>query len=187
MAPTLNPKGDRCGMGGRCCRRRLSWLAWQKPVSHAHHQTHPCTHQHAPHISSHTPHCCSQPDAVERLLVRLLPRPSERTVFAGDVVAFTSPFTAAAVAGVGGMGGVLGAAGSALGPEALQNTMVRRVAAMPGDELVAGEGEEDEEAIVVPEVRPGARCQACRAALCLAVLCCAVLCCALLRRFLEMP
>lgn len=86
--------------------------------------------------------------------MRLLPRPSDRSVHTGDVVAFTSPFTAAAVAGGGGLGGGgLGVAGGALGPEALQATMVRRVAAMPGEELVAGEGEEGEETYVVPEVR----------------------------------
>lgn len=35
----------------------------------------------------------------------------------------------------------------------VQNTMIRRVAAMPGDELVAFEGEDHEETFVVPQVR----------------------------------
>ncbi len=110
---------------------------------------------------------CSQPDAVERLLVRLLPRPSERNVFTGDVVAFTSPLTvaAAAVAGPGGAaaarlpyGGSSAAAAAAaaaggIGEELGQSTMVRRVAAMPGDELTTGE-EEGAESYIIPEVRP---------------------------------
>jgi hypothetical protein len=59
----------------------------------------------------------SDPDAVERLLVRLIPRPSPRTIFTGDVVAFTTPLAA-------GLGG-----------DAAQHTMVRRIAAMEGDEM----------------------------------------------------
>lgn len=103
---------------------------------------------------------------MERLLVRLLPRPSERNVFIGDVVAFNSPLTvaAAAVAGPGGaataglpFGGgsaaAAAAAASGLGEELQQSTMVRRVAAMPGDELTTGE-EEGAESYVIPEVRP---------------------------------
>ncbi|EFN53981.1 hypothetical protein CHLNCDRAFT_135936 [Chlorella variabilis] len=105
----------------------------------------------------------SQPDSVERLLVRLLPRPSERTVFTGDVVAFASPLTLAAAAapGGGGLAGALGlppggaaaAAAAEDAAERLANTMVRRVAAMPGDELVTGEDEEAAgfESLVVPE------------------------------------
>ena len=34
-------------------------------------------------------------DGVERLLMRVLPRPSQRSVFVGDVVAFTSPWDTA--------------------------------------------------------------------------------------------
>ncbi|KAL4418699.1 hypothetical protein ABPG77_008713 [Micractinium sp. CCAP 211/92] len=110
------------------------------------------------------PKAASQPDAVERLLVRLLPRPSERNVFTGDVVAFTSPLTvaAAAVAGPGGAaaarlpyGGSSAAAAAAaaaggIGEELGQSTMVRRVAAMPGDELTTGE-EEGAESYIIPE------------------------------------
>lgn len=109
------------------------------------------------------PKATSQPDAVERLLVRLLPRPSERTVFTGDVVAFTSPLTVAAAAVAGPAGAAAGlpfggssaaaaaaAAASGLGEELQQSTMVRRVAAMPGDELTTGE-EEGAESYIIPE------------------------------------
>lgn len=96
------------------------------------------------------PKAASQPDAVERLLVRLLPRATPKTVHTGDVVAFRSPLTVAAAAGAGA-GGLGGFAAAALEPELLQNTMIRRVAAMPGDELVAFEGEEHEETFVVPQ------------------------------------
>ncbi|KAL4440610.1 hypothetical protein ABPG75_003611 [Micractinium tetrahymenae] len=112
------------------------------------------------------PKATGQPDAVERLLVRLLPRPSERNVFNGDVVAFTSPLTvaAAAVAGPGGaaaaglpFGGssaavaaAAAAASPGLGQELQQSTMVRRVSAMPGDELTTGE-EEGAESYIIPE------------------------------------
>ncbi|PSC67635.1 peptidase S24 S26A S26B S26C family [Micractinium conductrix] len=106
------------------------------------------------------PKGASQPDAVEHLLVRLLPRPSERSVFAGDVVAFTSPLTLAVAAGPAGVAGLpLGGGGAAAAAAADQeelaerlrhSAMVRRVAAMPGDELVTGE-EEDSESFVVPE------------------------------------
>ena len=131
MAPTLNPKGARCAAA---CSNLES------------------AGQHSPANSTHSPNSHpprSEPDSIERLLVRLLPRPSERSVHAGDVVAFASPFTTATVAAAGGGGG-LGVAAAALGPEQLQSTMVRRVAAMPGEELVAAEGEEDEECLVVP-------------------------------------
>ncbi|PRW05766.1 mitochondrial inner membrane protease subunit 2-like [Chlorella sorokiniana] len=97
------------------------------------------------------PKAASQPEAVERLLVRLLPRPSSKTVHTGDVVAFRSPLTVAAAAGAGAGGGLGSFAAAALDPELLQNTMIRRVAAMPGDELVAFEGEEHEETFVVPQ------------------------------------
>jgi hypothetical protein len=56
------------------------------------------------------------------------------------------PAAAAAAAGVDPLAG-----------EQLQNTMVRRVAAMPGDELVTGEDEEAAgfDSIVIPEVGGG--------------------------------
>lgn len=57
----------------------------------------------------------STPDACENLLLRLLPRPSSKNVFVGDVVAFNSPLHL---------------------PDR-QNVMVRRVAAMEGDEMVS--------------------------------------------------
>lgn len=62
---------------------------------------------------------CSQPEAVERLLVRLLPRASPKTLHTGDVVAFRSPLTVAAAAGAGA-GGLGGFAAAALDPELLQ-------------------------------------------------------------------
>jgi signal peptidase I len=52
---------------------------------------------------------------VDRLLVRNIPRPSHRSVFVGDVVAFNSP----------------------LSPTSEQSVMVRRVGAGPGDEMVS--------------------------------------------------
>lgn len=61
----------------------------------------------------------SQPEAVERLLVRLLPRASPKTLHTGDVVAFRSPLTVAAAAGAG-VGGLGGFAAAALEPELLQ-------------------------------------------------------------------
>jgi hypothetical protein len=107
---------------------------------------------------------CSQPDSVERLLVRLLPRPSDRTVFAGDVIAFASPFTVAATAAAAAAAAAPAAAASSAAAWGLegagglqQDTMVRRVAAMPGDELVTGE-EEGDESFVVPEVRAACGC-----------------------------
>ena len=51
---------------------------------------------------------------VDRLLMRCIPRPSLRAVFTGDVVAFNSP-----LAGSG-----------------TEHVMVRRVAAMEGEELI---------------------------------------------------
>lgn len=59
--------------------------------------------------------------AVERLVVRLIPRPSSQKVMTGDVVAVRSP----------------------LHPDDEQNVMVRRVAALEGAEM-ASENEEDE-------------------------------------------
>jgi hypothetical protein len=55
-------------------------------------------------------------DALEKLVVRNIPRPSPRSVLVGDVVAFNSPL--------------------ALGSSPVV-TMVRRVAAMEGEEMVA--------------------------------------------------
>ena len=56
----------------------------------------------------------SSTSTVDKLLMRCIPRPSLRAVFAGDVVAFNSP-----VAGPGA-----------------EHLMVRRVAAVEGEELV---------------------------------------------------
>eukprot|EP00887_Chlorella_sp_A99_P002242 scaffold10.g2242.t1 len=81
-------------------------------------------------------------DAVERLLVRLIPRPAAgKTVFEGDVVAFASPFAASAVGSVEQQQQAATAA---------PHVLVRRVAALPGDELTTGE-EEDAESYVLPE------------------------------------
>ena len=78
-------------------------------------------------------------DALEKLVVRNIPRPSPRSVLVGDVVAFNSPL--------------------ALGSSPVV-TMVRRVAAMEGDEMVAVSGnsrggeaatEGEEDAFAVPK------------------------------------
>ncbi|GAB4819536.1 hypothetical protein N2152v2_006582 [Parachlorella kessleri] len=66
-------------------------------------------------------------ESVEHLLLRLIPRPSGKTVFTDDVVAFTSPFAASAVAPIAAPGSV----------------MVRRVAAVEGDEMVSDDAEEE--------------------------------------------
>ncbi|KAG1653271.1 hypothetical protein FOA52_002731 [Chlamydomonas sp. UWO 241] len=63
----------------------------------------------------------SDPAAVEKLVIRSLPRPSARTVWVGDVVAFSSPLAKAG--------------------DASANVLVRRVAAMEGMEMVASNGE----------------------------------------------
>lgn len=80
-------------------------------------------------------------DALEKLVVRSIPRPSSRTVLVGDVVAFNSPLT--------------------LGTSSDSNEfiMVRRVAAMEGDEMVASSSgqqpvaeEEEEDAADVEDL-----------------------------------
>ncbi len=68
---------------------------------------------------------CSDKGATEKLVVRLIPRPSPRTVSVGDVVAFNSPMDASKA-----------------------HVMVRRVAALEGSEMVSDEPED--EAFVVP-------------------------------------
>jgi hypothetical protein len=74
----------------------------------------------------------TQPDAAEKFLMRLIPRPvAQRSVFDGDVIAFTSP---------------LASPGSSS-----ESIMVRRVAALEGEELVSDEPDEDE-TIVIPQV-----------------------------------
>ena len=72
------------------------------------------------------------PDAVEKLIVRQLPRPSARTVWVGDVVAFNSP----------------------LGKPSESQIMVRRVAAVEGMDMVAEGGNKDaeEEEFQIPPV-----------------------------------
>lgn len=65
-------------------------------------------------------------DHVEKLVVRLIPRPSPGNCFLGDVVALESP---------------LGAANA-------QNVMVRRVAALEGQEMVSDA--DDVESFVIP-------------------------------------
>ena len=64
---------------------------------------------------------------VEKLLMRCIPRPSLRAVFTGDVVAFNSPLA---------------------GPGA-EHLMVRRVAAIEGEELITDDPAE--EAYTIPE------------------------------------
>jgi hypothetical protein len=70
-------------------------------------------------------------DATEQLLMRLIPRPAARkTVWDGDVVAFTSPIA---------------------GPSSTPAVMVRRVAALEGDAMVSDDAEDAE--FPVPQVR----------------------------------
>jgi hypothetical protein len=71
------------------------------------------------------------PDAVESLLLRWLPRPSSKNVFVGDVVAFNSPLATADI----------------------QNVLIRRVAAMEGEEMVSDDPE-DEPFFIPPGVCP---------------------------------
>ena len=69
-------------------------------------------------------------DAVEQVLVRLIPRPTaNKTVYDGDVVAFNSPIA---------------------GPSASPVVMVRRVAALPGDEMASEDAEDAE--FMIPQV-----------------------------------
>lgn len=73
----------------------------------------------------------TQPDAAEKFLMRLIPRPAaNRTVFDGDVVAFTSPLVS---------------------PGAAEQVMVRRVTALEGDELISEE-EDTEDSYTIPKV-----------------------------------
>jgi hypothetical protein len=74
----------------------------------------------------------TRPEAAEKFLMRLIPRPvAQRSVFEGDVIAFTSPLVSPGTTA--------------------DQIMVRRVAALEGEELVTDEPEEDAEAIVIPE------------------------------------
>ncbi|KAK2076698.1 hypothetical protein QBZ16_005458 [Prototheca wickerhamii] len=66
------------------------------------------------------PDASSNPSAVERLLVRQIGRPSAKNIFVGDMVALHSPLAPVASA---------------------QNVLVRRVAAMEGDEMVSDDPE----------------------------------------------
>ncbi len=69
----------------------------------------------APTLNSKATKSNSGDSAVDRLLMRCMPRASLRSIFSGDVVAFNSPLAPA-----GGQ----------------ENIMVRRVAAVEGDELI---------------------------------------------------
>ncbi len=69
----------------------------------------------------------STTSTVDKLLMRCIPRPSMRAVFAGDVVAFNSP-----LAGPG-----------------MEHLMVRRVAAVEGEELVTDDPAD--ESYIIPE------------------------------------
>lgn len=72
--------------------------------------------------------------AVEKLVVRLLPRASAATVFVGDVLAFHSPLAASSTAAAGSGGGA--------------SVMVRRVVAMEEGEMVV-EGDASEATVAV--------------------------------------
>lgn len=89
-------------------------------------------------------HAEQQPDAVEKLLVRLIPRPSSKSLFTDDVVAFQNPFAASTILDSGD------------DVEQPQQLMVRRIAAMEGDELIAvdesGVEGEDSEQYIIPQV-----------------------------------
>jgi hypothetical protein len=76
----------------------------------------------------------TKPDAAEKFLMRLIPRPvAQRSVFDGDVIAFTSPLVSPG--------------------STVDQIMVRRVAALEGEELVSDEPEEEGGTMVIPEVR----------------------------------
>lgn len=79
------------------------------------------------------------PEARERFLLRRIPKPAaNRNLFEGDVVAFHSPLST--YVGEGEIN------------SEKQHVLVRRVASMEGDELVAGEDEDDpEETFRIPE------------------------------------
>ena len=68
----------------------------------------------SPPSSASSDSSSSTASTVDKLLMRCIPRPNLRAVFAGDVVAFNSPLS---------------------GPGA-EHLMVRRVAAVEGEELV---------------------------------------------------
>ncbi|MEW5299296.1 MAG: hypothetical protein WDW38_003388 [Sanguina aurantia] len=79
-------------------------------------------------------------NAVEKLVVRLLPRPSSRSVMIGDVIAFNSPLSSS----------------SSSTP---QNVLIRRVAAVEGDEMLTGdETSASGEAAAAPMVVPAGNC-----------------------------
>jgi hypothetical protein len=71
--------------------------------------------------------------AIERLVVRVIPRPTPRSIMLGDVVAFHSPLAQ---------------------PSDEQHVMVRRVAALEGTEMVSDSSED--EAFEVPKVSSSA-------------------------------
>lgn len=74
-------------------------------------------------------------EAVEKLVVRQIPRPTTRTVFVGDIVAFTSPLTPS--------------------KDDESHVMVRRIAALEGEELLsvgnASDKDAEEEVLEVPK------------------------------------
>jgi len=75
----------------------------------------------------------TQRDAAEKFLMRLIPRPvAQRSVFDGDVIAFTSPLVSPGSSG--------------------EQIMVRRVAALEGEELISDEPDEDGGTVVIPKV-----------------------------------
>ena len=67
--------------------------------------------------------------AIEHLIVRVIPRPTPRSVLLGDIVAFHSPLDQ---------------------PSDAQHVMVRRVAALEGTEMVSGSSED--KAFHIPRV-----------------------------------
>lgn len=110
------------------------------------------------------------PRALEALVVRLLPRPSPRSVSVGDVVAFRAPPSAAAAAAAAGADADADA--NAATAAAAEPVLVRRVAALEQAEMVSDEaGDEpfrvppghcwvlaDNNAAATPTSSPAAAC-----------------------------
>ena len=73
-----------------------------------------------PTLNQKTSSDTSSGETVDALLMRCLPRPTARSVFTGDVVAFTSP----------------------LAQQQQHSVLVRRVAASEGDEMVSDDADD---------------------------------------------
>jgi hypothetical protein len=91
------------------------------------------------------PAAAGDPRALEALVVRLLPRPSPRSVSVGDVVAFRAPPPATASASAAGDADADASSSSSsssadsTAPAAAEHVLVRRVAALEQTEMVSDE------------------------------------------------